>query len=139
MRVLDRDLGRFNSRLVAFSAQGGRTICYGLLGKNETDPAVSYCYRPKGSELPAGLAGQHFHALAPQYYIDGQYGVQLVGVAFDDVVGVRAQIDGSWIDVPLTKNGFYLDLPGMRNEQVGLVEATLRNGSTQSHDIQTGH
>ena len=139
-RVLHRGLGAFDSRLVAFSAKGGSTICYALLGERATDPGASYCYQPNSSALPDSLAGQHFSVMAPQHYVDGRYGTQLFGVAFDDVVKIRAQVRGGWVNVPLRSNGFYLDLPGVRTRdgEVGLVEATLRGGAKQLHDVRTG-
>jgi hypothetical protein len=139
-RVLGRNLGRFESRLVAFSAKGGSTICYALLGADATDPGASYCYQPNSSALPDTLTGQHFNVMAPQHYVDGEYGTQLFGIAFDDVVKIRAQVKGAWVNVPLRNNGFFLDLPGVRTRagEVALVEATLRGGSKQYHDVRTG-
>jgi hypothetical protein len=140
MRVLGRNLGTFDSRLVAFSANDGKTICYALLGHRKTDPGTSYCYQPNSGLLPDELAGQHFSVMASQHYVQGQYGTQLFGVAFDDVVRIRAEVKGEWVNVPLKDNGFFLDLPGVRTRigDVGVVEATLRGGSKQFYDTRTG-
>lgn len=138
LRVLESDRGRFASRLVAFPSASGGTICYALLGQTVEDPAASYCYQPKGLGLPAELAGQHFSPLALESRLGGDLGVQLFGVAFDDVEKLRVEVAGSWRDVPLANNGFYLDLPGVAHSQVGKVEAILSDGSTQVHDIQQG-
>jgi hypothetical protein len=70
--------------------------------------------------------------------VDGKVRVQLFRVAFNDVKKLRVQVAGSWTNVPLANNAFYLDLPGIRYEQMGVVEATLANGSTQVEDLQTG-
>jgi hypothetical protein len=137
-RVLARGLGRFDSRVVAAPSADGRTVCYALIGATNADPSMSYCYRPVDPGLPPGLAGQHFHAVAPEAVVDRKVGVQLFGVAFNDVKKLRVQVAGSWTNVPLSNNAFYLDLPGIRYEQMGLVEATLANGSTQVEDLQTG-
>jgi len=133
--VLGQSLGRSGARLVAGLSADGATVCYGLLGG---PGSVSYCYPPLYPNLPKELAGQHFHAVAPEALVGGEVGVQLYGVAFDDVVSMRAQVAGEWRSVPLFNNGFYLDVPGVRNEQVGIVEATLADGSKQIHDIQAG-
>lgn len=138
LRLLGDNLGRFDSRLVAFPARGGRTICYSLLGKTAEEPGMSYCYQPGNSVMPAKLADEHFSAVALESVRDSQVGVQLFGVAFDDVVSLRVHVGDNWIGVPLANNGFYLDLPGVPHDLVGLVEATLANGTKQVHDIQTG-
>jgi hypothetical protein len=138
IRVLGRQLGRFDSRLVAFPARGGGTVCYALLGGTPEDPAMSYCYQPRNRAVPRELRNQHFHALALQSVIDGKVGVQLFGVAEDEVASVRVSIGGSWRNVPVSSNGFYLDLPGVWHRDVGIVEATMRDGSTHVHDIQKG-
>ena len=138
LRVLTSDRGRFVSRLVAFPSASGGTICYALLGQTADDPAASYCYQPKGLGLPTGLAGQHFSPLALESRINGELGVQLFGVAFDDVEKLRVEVAGGWRDVSLANNGFYLDMPGVAHSQVGKVEATLSDGSTRIHDIQQG-
>jgi hypothetical protein len=140
MRVLGRNLGTFNSRLIAFSANAGKTICYALLGQKSSDPGASYCYQPNSGLLPDELADQHFSVMAPQHYVQGQYGTQLFGVAFDDVVKIRAEVKGEWVNVPVKDNGLFLDLPGVRtrNGEVGVVEATLRGGLKQFYDTRTG-
>ena len=132
LRVLGSGLGRDDSRLVAFPADDGAMICFGIVENAGT------CFRPHDSNLPASLKGQHFHAIAPWTSRGGEGGTELFGIAFDDVVKMRVQVDGTWLDVPLANNGFYLDLPGVRQELVGIVEATLADGSTQVHDIQGG-
>jgi hypothetical protein len=135
-RLVGGGLGRFASQLVVSGGRG--MICYGLSGSRPVDPAMSYCWHPKSPELPDGLAGKHFHAVALESNIAGDLGVQLFGVAFDDVVRIRVRVAGAWREVPLLANGFYLDLPGIRHEEVGIVEATFGDGTTQVHDIQTG-
>jgi len=137
MRILNRDLGPFNSRVVAFAAKGGRTICYSLLGERVTDPGTSYCYQPNG-RLPARLTGQHFNVMAPQHVVDGEIGVQVFGLAFDDVVSVRVDVNGAWLPARVVNNSFYLHLPGVGGRQLGIVEATLASGATQRHDLRTG-
>lgn len=137
-RVLGAGLGRFHSRLVAFPARSGNNICYSLLGATPRDPGMSYCYQPRGSGLPAGLVGERFSVVALQSVTDEQVGTQVFGVAEDGVKAIRVLVAGSWNDVSIKRNGFYLDLPGVPHADVGVVEATLADGSKQVHDIQTG-
>lgn len=137
-RVLATGLGQFNSRLVAFPARSGENVCYSLLGASQYDPGMSYCYQPRGDNLPAGLAGERFSVVALQARIDGVTGTQVFGVAENNVKSIRVNVAGNWRDAPITRNGFYLDLAGVPLSDVGIVEATLANGSTQVHDIQTG-
>jgi hypothetical protein len=137
-RVLGAGLGSYHSRLVAFPAQSGVEICYALLGAQKTDPGMSYCYPPGDPTAPAGLNGQRFHAVALQSVVDGQLDTQVFGLAQDSVTRVRISVAGTWHDAPIKRNGFYLDLPDVPHLDVGLVEATLRDGSTQVEDIQTG-
>ncbi len=137
-RVLAQALGRHHSRLVAFPSATGASVCYALLGRTTRDPAMSYCYQPLAADAPGPLAGQHFHAAALYSNIDGHAGVQLFGIAFDDVDSIRVQINGTYRMVPVRNNGFYLDLPNTAHEAVGLVEATLTDGTIQQHDIQAG-
>jgi hypothetical protein len=47
-------------------------------------------------------------------------------------------VAGSWQILSIKRNGFYLDLPGVPHSAVGVVEATLLNGTKQIHDVQTG-
>lgn len=137
-RVLARGLGRHDSRLVAFPSKTGSSVCYALLGRTPHDPAMSYCYQPLAPDLPAAVKGEHFNAVALYSNIDGKRGTQLFGIAFDDVRSVRANVAGTWRAVPLRHNGFYLDLPNVAQEDVGIVEATLADGTVQQHDVQTG-
>lgn len=137
-RVLAAGLGHFNSRLVAFPARSGHNICYSLLGAKPEDPGMSYCYQPGNDAVPAQLVGERFSVVALQSVIDGQVSTQLFGVAENPVKGIRVMVAGSWRDVSIKRNGFYLDLPGVPHYDVGIVEATLANGSKQVHDIQTG-
>jgi hypothetical protein len=136
--VLGAGLGRFDSRLVAFPSASGSTICYALLGASAHDAAMSYCYQPLAPDEPSALLGQHFDAVALYSNIDNNPGTQLYGIAFDDVKSIRANIAGTWRAVPLKHNGFYLDLPNVAQEDVGIVEATLKDGTVQRHNIQTG-
>jgi hypothetical protein len=137
-RVLARGLGRHDSRLVAFPSKSGSSVCYALLGRTPHDPAMSYCYQPLAPDAPGPLAGQHFHAVALYSNIDGKPGVQLFGIAFNDVESIRVQVSGAWRPVPVRSNGFYLDLPNVAQEDIGIVEATLADGGVQQHDIQSG-
>jgi len=137
LRVLASGLGRFNSRLLAFPSRGGSSVCYSLLGAQPTDPAASYCYQPTGPAMSKALAGEHFSPMALWASLGGRPGVQLFGLAFDDVRSLRVNVAGNWRNVPLSGNGFYLDLPGVAQSDVGAVEATLANGSTQSHDMRS--
>jgi hypothetical protein len=137
-RVLAQGLGRHGSRLVAFPSASGSTVCYALLGRTPHDPAMSYCFQPLASDLPAPLRGQHFHAAALYSNVDGRVGTQLFGIAFDDVKAMRVDVAGTWRAVPVRHNGFYLDLPNVAQAEVGVVEATLKDGAVQRHDIQTG-
>jgi len=84
------------------------------------------------------VKGEHFSAVAPYSNIDGKAGTQLFGIAFDDVKALRVNVAGHWRAVPLHDNGFYLDLPNVAQTDVGVVEATLSDGTVQRHDIQTG-
>ena len=139
VRMLNTHLGRFNSRLIAFQARGGRNVCYSLVGADAADPAMTYCYAPRDPSAPEEFAGDHFNAVGLEdRLIRGQVAVQLFGVAFDDVLGLRVQVAGQWHAVPLRSNGFYLDLPGASHADLGIVEATLADGSKQSHHMQRG-
>lgn len=138
LQVIARELGTFGSRLAAFPANDGRNICYSLLGATATDPAMGYCFSPASPYAPPETAGEHFSVVALESANDGQIRVQVFGVAFDDVAKVRVQVSGGWRAIPVAHNGFYLDLPDVRHEEVGIVEVTLNDGSVQRHDIQTG-
>jgi hypothetical protein len=137
-RILGSDLGQFDSRLVAFPARGGQNVCFALLGRTVYQPAASYCYQPRGEGLPAKLAGERFSVVGLWGVIDGSGGTQVFGVAEDSVKSIRVMVAGAWREVPIERNGFYLDLPGVPHRQVGIVEATLADGTKQIHDIQTG-
>jgi hypothetical protein len=137
-RILGANLGQFDSRLVAFPARGGQNVCFALLGRTVYQPAASYCYQPRGAGLPAKLAGERFSVVGLWGVIDGNGGTQVFGVAEDSVKSIRVMVAGAWRDVPIERNGFYLDLPGVPHRQVGTVEATLTDGTKQIHDIQTG-
>jgi len=140
VRTLTSELGRFHSRLVAFPSFHGQNICYSLLGAEPTDPGMTYCYRPRYAGAPAGLAGEHFSVSALEGHTgpDGDVGTQGLGVAEDGVVGARVLVAGSWRKIPITDNALYLDLPGVPRSDVGTLEVTLSDGSTQLHDLQTG-
>src|SRR5207244_1074328 len=88
-RVLASDLGRFQSRLFIYPATGDRNVCFGLIGANPQDPGMVYCYSPGSASAPAEIAGEHFSVVAPESVSDGTVGVQLFGVADDDVGSVR--------------------------------------------------
>jgi hypothetical protein len=136
-RTLLNDVGKYASDVVAFPSAGGGNLCYALLAKQLGDPGMAYCYQPKGENVPGPLAGQHFHAAALEVNDDGVL-TQLFGLAFDDVKSIRVSVAGEWRHVPVTTNGFYLELPGVPHRDVGVVEATLANGERQIHDIQQG-
>jgi hypothetical protein len=140
VHVLANDLGTFRSRLVAFPAMSGRNVCYSLLGSASTDPGMSYCYRPGDIHAPPGLAGERFSVVAPESRRGENHDVatQVVGVAEDSVASLRVLVSGAWRDLPISNNGFYLDLPGVPRSDVGTVEATLTDGSKQLHDLRTG-
>jgi hypothetical protein len=137
-RILGSDLGRFHSRLFIYPANGDRNVCFGLVAATPLDPGMVYCYSPGNPSAPPEIAGEHFSVVAPETVSDGTVGVQLFGVIDDDVTTARVQVNGSWRPVRLARNGFYLDLPGVSYAQMGRFEATLKDGSTQIHDIQTG-
>jgi hypothetical protein len=137
-RVLAQGLGRHGSRLVAFPSASGSTVCYALLGRTPHDPAMSYCFQPLAPDVPAPLRGQHFNPVALYSNIDGKAGTQLFGIAFDDVRAMRVEVAGAWRAVPVRHNGFYLDLPNVAQADVGVVEATLDDGTVQQHDIRSG-
>ena len=137
-RVLGADLGRFHSRLFIYPANGNRNVCFGLVAASPQDPGMVYCYSPGNPAAPPEIAGEHFGVVAPESVSGGTVGVQLFGVVDDDVVGARVQVRGEWRPVRLARNSFYVDLPGVSYDQMGRFEATLRDGSTQTHDIRTG-
>jgi hypothetical protein len=129
--VLADNVGSNGSRLVAVPTEKGSIVCFSLVGQ------ASSCWRPHDPDLPEALRGQHFDAMA-LYTFDGAPRVQLFGAAFDDVKSMRVQVSGSWRDVPVANNGFYLEIPGVQHEDVGIIEATLADGTVQVHDIQEG-
>ena len=132
-RELGRHLGQFDSRLLIFPREDDRSVCYALIAAR-SHPGSGYCYQPSH---PASSAA-HYNFGAPQSIIDGKVGVQLYGIAFDDVTRLRVQVRGEWREVPLVgENGFFLDLPGVSREDLGHFEATLEDGTVQIHDVQT--
>jgi hypothetical protein len=137
-RVLAAGLGQFHSRLVAFPARSGHVICFSLLGAKNEDPGLSACYAPRDDSAPDQLRGERFSVVALQSIVAGEVETQVFGVAENSVTSIRVMVDGSWRDLSIKRNGFYLDLPGVAHAKVGLVEATLANGSTQLHNIRTG-
>lgn len=137
LRVVTRDRGRFNSRVVIAPSADGGSVCYALLGATATDPAMSYCYAPNGGGVPELIGGQ-FKPSALESVTAGRHSVQLFGVAADNVKSVRVEIAGHWRAVPVANNGFYLDLPGVARDQLGAAEATLTNGAVQRYNLQTG-
>jgi hypothetical protein len=138
LHILATGLGRFDSRLVAYPGNAGRNLCYALVGARVTDPSAGYCFSPSRPYAREDEAGEHFSVLALYGFTAGQPGIQLFGVAFDDVVSARVQISGEWRAVPVDRNGLYLDLPGVSHSDVGIFEATLQDGSVQRHDVRTG-
>jgi hypothetical protein len=137
-RLLGADLGHFHSRLFMYPAHENRSICFGLVAASPEDPGMVYCYSPGNPAAPPEIAGEHFSVVAPESVNEGTVSVQLFGVADDEVVSARVQVSGKWRPVRVARNGFYLDLPGVGYDQMGRFEATLEDGSTQIHDIQTG-
>lgn len=137
-RVLVDGVGAYRSRLVAYASTTGSRLCYRIEGETRTDPAMSYCYEPLAADGPADVKGRHFDASA--LYSNLAHGpmVQVFGVAFDDVEGLRVRVSGTWRSVPLVANGFLLELPGVALSGVTLVEATLADGTTQLQNLQTG-
>jgi hypothetical protein len=140
VRTLASERGRFQSRLVAFPSFHGQNICYSLLGAEATDPGMTYCYRPHYADAPTGLADEHFSvsALEGRTGPNLDVGTQVFGVAEDGVVSARVQVGDSWQEIPITDNALYLDLPGVPRSDVGTVEVTLSDSSTELHDLQTG-
>ena len=136
-RLLGADLGRFHSRLFIYPANGNRNVCFGLIAASPQDPGMVYCYSPGNPAAPPEIAGEHFSVVAPESVSAGTVGVQVFGVVDDDVASARVQVNGAWLPLRLARNGFYLDLPGVSYDQMGRFEATLRDGSTQIHDIRT--
>lgn len=137
-RVLGAGLGTFHSRLVAFPARGGKNVCYSLLGARLEDPGMSYCYAPRSTHVPAPLLGERFSVVALESVTAAGLETQVFGIAEDSVARVRVDVAGTWREIPIRRNGFYLDLPAVAHSDVGLVEATLSDGSRQFHDIQSG-
>jgi hypothetical protein len=139
VRTLASGLGSFQSRLVAFPSFHGQNICYSLLAAAQADPGMTYCYRPHAANAPAGLAGEHFSvsALGSRTGPNLDVGTQLFGVAEDGVAGARIQVGGTWQKIPINNNVLYLDLPGVSRSEVGTLEVTLSDGSTELHDLQT--
>ena len=137
-RSLLTGLGRFDSRVAVLPSKDGATICYGLFGARPSDPAGSYCYQPNHPSLPSPIAGEHFSAMALYSALPDGPRVQLFGIAFDDVVALRVEVSGEWVAVPVRGNAFYLDVPDASTESVGVLEATLADGSVQLHDMRTG-
>ena len=113
-------------------------VCFGLVAASPQDPGMVYCYSPGNPAAPPEIAGEHFSVVAPESVSDGTVGVQLFRVADDAVVGARVQVRSEWRPVQVDRNSFYLDLPGVSYDQMGRFEVTLRDGSTQIHDIRTG-
>jgi len=137
-RLLGSNLGRFHSRFFVYPANDDRNVCFGLVAATPQDPGMVYCYSPGSSSAPSEIAGEHFSVVAPESVSGGTVGVQLFGVADDDVASARVEVDGRWRPVRIARNGFYLDLPGFSYGEMGRFEATLKDGTTQMHDIRTG-
>ena len=139
-QVLADNLGSFQSRLMAFPAMSGRNVCYSLLGTTVGHRGMSYCYRPHSSHAPPELADERFSVVAPEFRTGDSLEVdtQVFGVAEDDVASLRVLVAGTWRQLQIANNGFYLDLPGVPRSKAGIVEATLTDGSKQLHDLQTG-
>ena len=131
-RELGRHLGRFDSRLLIFPLEGDRTVCYALVAARAGGPGMSYCYPAND---PA-WSRQHFNVATPQSVADGRVAVEVFGVAYDDVRRLRVQVSGEWRPVPLIgRNGFYLQLAGVTQDQLGRFEAKLADGTVQAHEI----
>lgn len=135
-QVLLRNLGTYNSRLLAVPSVTGRTICFGLAGRTPEDPGAAYCNQPNDPSAPRSIAGQHFGAIALYSAFDAKPRVQLFGIAFDDVNRVRVEVRGAWHEVPLSNNGFYLELPNTEEQDIGTLEATLADGTVQQRSMQ---
>ena len=117
-----------------------REVSQGWSRNPATDAGMTYCYRPHDAVAPAGLTGEDFSvsALEDRTGPNRDVGTQVFGVAQDDVAGARVQVAGSWQKLPISDNALYLDLPGVPRSDLGTVEVTLSDGSTQLHDLQTG-
>jgi hypothetical protein len=136
-RILRDNVGRFHSQFVIFPAHDRQNLCYGVFPALSSDPGVLYCYSPGNPSAPSGIAGEHFSVAAPESVSGGEVGVQLFGVVDDEVTSIRVRVAGAWRSVAHDHNGFYLDLPGVSYDQIGNLEATIKDGSLQVHDIQT--
>lgn len=143
-RTLLSGVGRFDIRLVAFRSFHGRNVCYAMLAAERTDPGMSYCYRPYDDNASDRRFGEHFKEHFSVSALESRTGpnldvsTQVFGVAEDDVSSVRVLVAGSWQKIPIVNNGLFLDLPGIDRSDVGTVEVTLADGSTQRHDLKTG-
>jgi hypothetical protein len=146
------DLGSYRTKLLIWPAQNGTSVCYALVH------VYAYCYPLSDPIQSAG--GEHFNVSRLQSRISGHVGTAVFGVAFDDVVRLRIQVNGAWRPVRLYKNGFYIELPNTFFEDCTftplykedgvttgnfdcrpsdrlVLEATLAEGTRQVHDIRT--
>ena len=126
--VLGKGLGRFDSRLVAFPSNGG--ICYSLTPQDRSNAGGGYCFVPGNRAASGSVAGLHFSALAFWSDIpEGNGGVQVFGVAYDDVSRIDVLVSGEWRPAELANNGFFLDVPAAARDDVTVVRATLADDS----------
>lgn len=132
VRTTQRGLGRFSSIIQVYTNRSGSQICYALLAQKHTDPGQSYCVEPKALDNPAALKGLHVSAIAPWSAMDGEPVVQIAGIAFDDVASVAVRIGTTTRSIPVLRNSFYLELPGVDVDARVDVEATLEDGTVQT-------
>ncbi len=134
MRVAGRGLGRLDSRLVIFPARDDQNICYTTIGSEGS--GMLYCYTPRGADAPPGLGSAHLNVMK-MYSPTGGSHVDAFGVVFDDVKALRVEVRGQWRNAPLLNNAFFLEVPNASPDDIGLVEATLSDGSVQLWDTHT--
>lgn len=137
LRVVGRGLGRLNTTLAIFPARENQNMCYTTIGSDSTGSGLLYCYTPRGADAPAETAGARFNVMK-MYTAAGGPHTDVFGVAFDDVKSLRVQVSGEWRAIPIFSNGFFLEAPGAAFGDVGIVEATLADGSVQRWDTRTG-
>jgi len=137
LRVIGRGLGRLNTTLAIFPAREDQNVCYTTIGSDPTGSGLLHCYTPRGPDAPDEIVGAQFHVMK-MYTLNGGPHTDVFGVASDDVQSLRVQVGGEWKTMPILNNGFFLEVPDAALADVGIVEATLANGSVQRWDTHTG-
>jgi len=137
LRVVGRALGRLNTTLAIFPAREHQNVCYTTIGSDPAGSGLLHCYTPRGPDAPDEIMGARFHVIK-MYTVNGGPHTDVFGVASDDVKSLRVQVSGEWNAIPIFNNGFFLEVPDASFADVGIVEATLSNGSVQRWDTHTG-